>query len=51
MKRDKDITLIDTDVLGFELIPDESNTYNDEEDLAFTWKVIQFEERFMKIQI
>ena len=40
MKRVKDMTLINSDALEFELIPDESNTYNDEADLAFTWKVI-----------
>ena len=39
MKQIEDLTLIDNKVLKIELIPDETNIFEDPKDLKITWNV------------
>ena len=51
MKKITDLGLINAEVLGIALLPDESNEFEDPADISLTWQVTEFSPRSMKIQI
>ena len=42
MKLVEDLSLFNEASLGLDLIPDESNSFDDPSDIAFKWNVVEF---------
>ena len=49
MKIVNDLSRFNKETFGLDLLPDESNTFDDPSDIDFKWTVVEFTAEFMKV--